>query len=289
VKNITADKALEYEKIYAKYTVFKKISFHAMYLVFIFLSVGGLAFFENRGVLIIGSMVYAFSFLLYLFCIFFYFRKQELAKKADGLILFLLSYFAVLFVAEAVIDALLSKSPLLVIVYAVFLGVITWLSYIKHSRSFSSNIKLYMKEKQIDINRGVHNIAKKKGRDKWSRILYPKSCDEKQSGLNNSLIFKWSFILNAVVIALCKSLSENFKFYLMSVLAYFLSLSFLYFAVFYFVVLRFILRMEKEHGYEFRMVYEPDPEPTKKEPTRAQKRKRERMLAKEQQTRNKRN
>jgi len=289
VKNMTADKALEYEKIYEKYTLSKKILFHAMYLGFSLLGIDGLAYFENRGVLIIGSMVYAFIFLLYLYVIYFYFRNQELAKKADGLLLFVLAYFAVLCASISVICGMLTKSRLLIIVYVVFTLLTMWLSYIKHSRSFSSNIELYMKEKQIDIKRGVHNIAKKKGRDRWSRILYPKSYDKKQSGLNNTLIFKWSFILNAVVIALCEYFSEDFKLFLVSVLSYGVCLYIVYVVVFYCIVLRFILRMEKEHGYEFRMVYEPDPEPTKKEPTRAQKRKRERMLAREQQTRNKRN
>lgn len=282
------DKALEHEKIYQRYAMFNKFWSHAMYLFFVFLGISDLAMLENTKILTIGSIAYVSTYILFLYGIVFYFRRQELAKKTEGLALCILSYFNILLFVAAVTYATLSSNYYLVIAYVVFSIVTILVSYMKHSKNFSSQIKLYIQEKQIDIDRGVHNIAKKKGDHRWSRILYPKSYDKNQSSLNNALIFKWAFILNAVVIALCKYLSQDFKLYLVSVLGYSLSLFLSYFSVFYFVVLRFILRMEKEHGYEFRMVYEPDPEPIKKELTRAQKRKRERMLAKEQQANNKR-
>jgi len=284
-----ADKAFEHEKIYEKQIAFKKLPFHAIYLIFIFLGIIGLIFFGNRRILLFGSIAYLSTFLLYFFAIPFYFRKQELAKKAEGLFLFMFSYLAVLSFTIAVIFAMLTKSVLLIILYGFFILMTMGLSYIKHTKNFSFHIESYIGEEQIDISRGVHNIAKKKGKDRWSAILSPKSYDKKQIGVDTALTLKWFFIINAVIIALCEYFSEDFKLYLVSVLFYSVTLFFLYFAIFYFVVLRFILRMEKEHGYEFRMVYEPDPKQIGKEPTRAQKRRRERMLAREQQSKTKRN
>ena len=282
--------AWKHGKIYEKYNFSKGKVVFFLFFVFVLFGISGTSYYNNRNVFIYGTILYVGSFFAYYYMIFYLLQKQELARNAEGLLVLVCSYFAMILMSCAFLFGILTKNLWLAAVYVAGLIVFLILSYARHEKTFDASIGMYIDEKQIDIKRGIHNIARAKGKDRWSKILHSKSYDKKQGGADNiSLYFKWFFVIDALTIVLCKSLSENFKFYLMSVLAYFLSLSSLYFAVFYFVVLRFILRMEKEHGYEFRMVYEPDPEPIEKEPTRAQKRKSERMLAKEQQTKNKRN
>jgi hypothetical protein len=256
--------------LYESYNFLRKKSLFLFYFALAAGSILELHSFNNKYLFGCGVVLYVGLSLFYWYLVVFHLRNQIIARNTEGLPFLAISYLAFLWFSIGLLVGFEIRNFQLVFFCLVLAIVTVFLSFARHNRIFNLSLDTLIESQQLDISRGIHNVAKAKGRHRWSKVLSPKLSGEKGHRVDYaSVLLKFSFVISALAVVFLKSFSLNFKRYLMSVIFSFGAIYLFYFAVFYFVVLRFILRMEKEHGYEFRMVYEPDP--VEKEPTRTYK------------------